>query len=565
MSDLPVRPSLSSLRKQAKSLLSSYRDGVDDAKAAVQEHHPKPDGFSSLRDAQLVVARQYGYPSWAELCDAAEAALDAARSIDERADLFADLACLCYSPNDNISRRERAARLVEETPDLTQHHVYAAAAAADLPALTSHIESDPECVNRVGGIRSWPPLMYLAYSRVSVNGSDPLTAMQALIDAGADPTFHIDGTKPAEQSTLGGWYWTALTGVIGEGENGTVQQSPHPQAKELATMLLDAGASPNDGQGLYNSIFTPGNEWLELLISRGLSADDRVIPEDPEAEKTLDYQLARAAKVGLVDRAKFLLENGADPRGADRTYTGKSYVEIAVDNGFGEILDLLVDHGAERPELSDADRYRIAVVGGDEVEARRLLEGDPSLSDQPGMLIQSAHQGEIDRVRLILDLGCDVNARNPNGRAALHEAAWKGDLEMMQLLLDRGAECEIRSNDHDATPIGFANHAGRLEARDYLIERTRDAYDLARFGNTSRLLEILEEDGSRAKVALSNGMTALHVVPETEDAEAVIDKLIASGADIDKKNDDGKTPLASAEASDRSRVAELLRARGATV
>ena len=60
-------------------------------------------------------------------------------------------------------------------------------------------------------------------------------------------------------------------------------------------------------------------------------------------------------------------------------------------------------------------------------------------------------------------------------------------------------------------------------------------------------------------------MTALHVVPETEEAEAVIDKLIASGADIDKKNDDGKTPLASAEASDRSRVAELLRARGATV
>ncbi|HAA78652.1 TPA: hypothetical protein DCE37_26440 [Candidatus Latescibacteria bacterium] len=221
-----------------------------------------------------------------------------------------------------------------------------------------------------------------------------------------------------------------------------------------------------------------------------------------------------------------------DANGVDQTYTSKTYVELAVENGFGAILDLLVAHGADRPELFNAYRYRISVVGGDEGEARRLLEGDPSLSDQPGVLIQAALQGEIDRARLILD---------------------------------RGAECKIRSNDHDPTPIRFANHAGRLEARDYLVELTRDAHDQARFGNTSWLLDVLEDDSSRAKVALSNGMTALHIVPETEDTGAVIDKLLACGADIDKKNDDGKTPLVSGEASERTRVAELLRTRGSSV
>ncbi|HAA75167.1 TPA: hypothetical protein DCE37_08620 [Candidatus Latescibacteria bacterium] len=307
MSDLFVRPSRGSLRKQAKALLSSYRDNADKAVALVREHHPKPDSFSTLRDAQLVIARQYGYPGWSELCDAVVAKLDTVRSIEERADLFADLGCLCYSPEENISRRERATRLLIETPDLTQLHVHAAAAAADVAPLNRHIEADPDCVNQLGGVRSWPPLMYLVYIRVFVDGSDPIGAMQALLEAGADSTFHLNCISPSAGYVRGGCNWSAVTGLIGEGESGNVQQSPHPQAMELAALLLDAGASPNDGQGLYSSVFTPGNEWLELLIARGLSADDRVIPEDPDWENTLNYQLARAAKVGLVDREKLLL------------------------------------------------------------------------------------------------------------------------------------------------------------------------------------------------------------------------------------------------------------------
>jgi len=39
--------------------------------------------------------------------------------------------------------------------------------------------------------------------------------------------------------------------------------------------------------------FSPSNEWLELLLSRGLTADAPVNPDNPAEESTLNFLLAR--------------------------------------------------------------------------------------------------------------------------------------------------------------------------------------------------------------------------------------------------------------------------------
>ena len=68
---LPARPSLSLLKNQAKTLRKAFSSNQPDARVRVQTYHPKyskflPDDLS-LRDAQLVVAREYGFESWSEL------------------------------------------------------------------------------------------------------------------------------------------------------------------------------------------------------------------------------------------------------------------------------------------------------------------------------------------------------------------------------------------------------------------------------------------------------------------------------------------------------------------
>jgi len=71
---LPVRPDLEQLRHQAKDLLKAYRTGNAEAAAYFAEFHPELAAPASARlaDAQLVLARSYGAPSWARLVQCCE-------------------------------------------------------------------------------------------------------------------------------------------------------------------------------------------------------------------------------------------------------------------------------------------------------------------------------------------------------------------------------------------------------------------------------------------------------------------------------------------------------------
>jgi hypothetical protein len=58
---LPSHPSLESIRKQAKKLVRQFVAGDPDAFARVHAQLPAPVLPLSLRDAQLVLAREYGF------------------------------------------------------------------------------------------------------------------------------------------------------------------------------------------------------------------------------------------------------------------------------------------------------------------------------------------------------------------------------------------------------------------------------------------------------------------------------------------------------------------------
>ena len=71
---LPARPSLEQLKNQAKDLLKAYRAREPSALARFRESMPRlfgavgqPPLSVSLRDAQHVVAAEYGFPSWSHI------------------------------------------------------------------------------------------------------------------------------------------------------------------------------------------------------------------------------------------------------------------------------------------------------------------------------------------------------------------------------------------------------------------------------------------------------------------------------------------------------------------
>src|SRR5687768_16695462 len=75
---LPTRPSLEQLRKQAKELLQLIRADDPGAAQRVRAAIPRLAASESMRDApladaQFVIAREYGFRSWAELARHVEA------------------------------------------------------------------------------------------------------------------------------------------------------------------------------------------------------------------------------------------------------------------------------------------------------------------------------------------------------------------------------------------------------------------------------------------------------------------------------------------------------------
>ena len=75
---LPTNPSLENLKNQAKALLKAHKQSLSQANSRIQEFHPEwsrssleqiQDVSISLSDAQWVIAREYGFDSWAKLKD----------------------------------------------------------------------------------------------------------------------------------------------------------------------------------------------------------------------------------------------------------------------------------------------------------------------------------------------------------------------------------------------------------------------------------------------------------------------------------------------------------------
>ena len=533
---LPPRPSLATVKKQSKQLLRLHRTDPDSVRMRIQEHHPRPCAFGVLADAQLVVAREYGFASWRRLSEHIEE-LTVVAGQGELA-RFLDLACLTYG-DDSTARIDRAKRMLAARPSLATADTHTAAATASVEALRRLLSEEPGRASATGGPRNWPPLLYLCYSRVTeqLRDADTIGTARLLIEHGADPNAHFMWGRT--------YRFTALTGAMGEGEGGVVSQPPHPHAWTLATLLLDAGADPNDAQGLYNTMFRPDNRWLQLLLDRGLTATDRINWKTRNRVGTLDFLLGHAATKGFTDRVELLLRHGADPRGRSY-YGGRTHYENALLNGFQDIAAMLQHAGAAPAELGPEDRFRAACMSGDETTARAALDAAPQSLSNPDMLHTAASLGNVAAVRCLLGLGADANATAKDGTTALHQAGWNDQRGVAEILVAHGAR-PLRDANHGSSPAGWADHAGHAAMRDYLLDHCTDGLDLVSFGRVAALRRYLSEHPDFATSVTPGGGSPLHHLrDDIDNLEPLVDTLLEAGADLGARDSRKQTAYESA-------------------
>jgi len=562
---LPPNPNISLLKKQAKKLLKRYRERSANALASVNALHPKPAKFTGLRDAQLVVARSYGFTDWTELSNAVIAINDASRTPDELADLFIQLGCVQYSGNDTLRNYQRANNLLTEYPRIAEHSFYTALVATNLDAVTRHLSLNPTLATDVGGPLNWPALLYCSYSRIDDASQfrHSLKIAKLLLDNGANPNSFV-----LLQDT---YRFTALTGAMGEGEQGA-NQPPHQYSDELAELLLDAGADVNEGQGLYNTMFTTSvDKWLAVLIDKGLNTTSKLNwkANDKDANlTTLNYQLAIAVDQGELCRVQRLLDAGANAC-TTNSYSGKCIHSHALLKAYDSIASLLEKFGAKPESLCVADQFRVACARSNYTDIALLLNQNPQLLTDASLLHDAAKLPGSDVYHKLIELGFDLDGQSNHGRTILHHFVLKNDVDEVAYLIGKGARIDIRDSSHNSTAVGFAAYSGSDEVLKMLLDHSNSFLDCVSCAYLERAMFLLEEKPERILDRSPLGNTALHVVglwlheePEYEICNTFVDRLVAAGADIHALNSEQQSPVQFYQSKGADNMADLLIERG---
>jgi ankyrin repeat protein len=190
---------------------------------------------------------------------------------------------------------------------------------------------------------------------------------------------------------------------------------------------------------------------------------------------------------------------------------------------------------------------------GSATDLKRLLDGglDPNSATTPGgttALMLAAP--DVEKMRLLLDHGANVNARAKSRYSALMVTAlYPGSSSAMQLLLDRGAQVRLPKEQGAPQYNASALFLGALAGNSEVLGRLHQAGDPV--------------DGKMNVFGMfpTTPMLGLAGTHRTNSVRALID----AGARVDEADSDGITILAWAVISNRADVARLLIERGANV
>ncbi len=598
---LPSRPSLDHLKYQARDLLHAFHAKDPEALQRVRAVHPKvaeaalesakPAGTASppanvpqfaLADAQLVIAREYGFDSWPKLKRHVESltekeANDPATSsamkeaLDEFVARFLEYACPDHHVRGGYDlriARHAAVRLLKQRPEIARHNLFTAVVCGELAEVQRRLAERPTAarekysapgpdrsgpgsendVLKDNGPKRWEPLLFLCFARLStaVAEANAVAIARALLDHGADPNAYF---------MAGDSRYTSLVGVIGEGEE---NRSPHPHRDALVPLLLERGAQPYDMQVVYNIHFHGKILWfMKLMYEHSVRRGRQSDWQDPNWSM-LDmggygcgarWHLDIAVKNNDLALAAWLLEHGANPNAAparDKRFLQQTLYEEAMQRGYRELAELLARHGAEtrHARVAPDDAFQVACFRLDRAEAERLKRARPEYLLAPGPLMLAAERDRADVAELLLDLGMspDVADRRHGNQRPLHVCGYSGSPQVAKLLIERGADVDAQESDYGATPLGFAIWSEKPQMIQLLGPLTRHVWHLAFLGNVEPLRDVLAAQPDLAKATLPNGETLLMRLPEDEEkAVEVVQLLLAHGADPNARNGQGMT------------------------
>ncbi|HWH92443.1 MAG TPA: ankyrin repeat domain-containing protein [Baekduia sp.] len=453
--------SLDALHRQARQLETAHRRGDEAAIARVAPFRPDPRKALKDAGAQLVIAREHGFPTWARLRAYVERVTDGGEGLEHafhtdmeyyegRADgLLASAqdrtpSALATFEGEGAELTPEGARLV-----VAQRHGFASWAA-----LRRHVEALAESGepfarayraleerrhdDLVALLSQFPELATASGTNGNalINMAGDAETLRVLLDAGADV---------AHPNAHG---WTPL------------HQTAYGNRPGLARLLLDAGA-PADvsargagGTPLVVALFWGHREVVDVLLEAGRHPGNLRVAAGTGDVATI---AAMVGADGVVSDAAGALRGFYRPHGGFPAWTPHDDPQEIVDEALAwaaradrvEAVALLVERGAQ----VDADVYRGTA------------------------LTWAAAVDRVGAIGQLVALGADVDLRatfggpsHGQGVTALQIAAQAGHRAAVDALLAAGADPTLRDDIYHGTASGWAQAGGHADLAALLRE-----------------------------------------------------------------------------------------------
>ncbi len=283
------------------------------------------------------------------------------------------------------------------------------------------------------------------------------------------------------------------------------------------------------------------------LVARDSTAIHR---RDPQTNRT---PLHFAAYYGHEGFTRQLIEAGAevDPQGSDRN----TPLQYAAKRGHVGVVNMLVDAGANinRQNREGDTPLHSAVFWGQIPVIDVLLErgADPNV---PGLLGWTPLHVACSKnrypekvmivVRSLVEHGANVLAAEDEGNHPIHLAAMLGGNDICEYLLSQGETVEANAEHHG--PLAQAARYGHFETVKFFVDRGADVKRRDQDGKSPLDLAIASND-----------------LKSKESDLALIQFLLDSGAEVNAPGRSGKPPLHKAVSNEQADVVRILLVHGA--
>jgi len=450
---LPPRPNLEQLKHQAKDLLKALTSGDADALKRLQANHPRPSksGTSfSLSDAQIVIAREYGFATWAKLKEHVESIRPEPRNPHE---LFKQ----ALEAQDAGRFRE----LLEEFPQ-ARALINEPIAAFDSPVITQVRTREMLDALLEAGADINARSRWWAGGFGLLDSADPELATYA-IQRGANLDIHAAARLGMFDKVR---ELVAADPRLVHARGGDGQTPLHfASTIEIAKFLLEHGADIDARDIDHES--TPAQhmirdrqEIVRFLVQCGCRTDILL------AAALGDLNLVRKHLDAdptcfrwRVDAEHFPMSNHR-AGGTIYQWTLGWHVsahDVARQFGHGDVFRLLMERSPVEVQLL------AACWAADESAVRTLLANHAGLAKRLSVadrrqIAHAARNNDTGAVRVMLAAGLPVDARGQHQGTPLHWAAFHGNADMTRELLRYQPPLELTDADFRATPLGWALH-----------------------------------------------------------------------------------------------------------